>query len=112
MAARDATAMAIGASIAAVATFPGPSDAMTRSEHEEHHRDEARIAPADANRGVCDSVERSVELRLGKEQRHACQRQKQLRREAAQHVVEAHAPEVDADDPRERQCQHAHVDAS
>ena len=109
MPARPATAIAIGAIIDAVATLPGPSDAISAGEHEEHHRHQPDVAAAQAHRRVRHAVQRAVQLRLREEQRHAGERQKELRRKAAQHVVEAHAAGVDADQPRQRQAQHADV---
>jgi hypothetical protein len=92
IAARVPTAIAIGASIAAVATLPGPSEAMRPREHEEHDGDEPGVAATDADRRVCDAIERAVQLRLREQQRDAGKRQKQLHGEAAHDVVEAHAP--------------------
>ena len=58
------------------------------AEHEEHHRNESGVAAAQAHRGVRQSIERAVQLRLREEQRHAGQREEQLDREAGEHIVE------------------------
>ena len=109
MAARPATAIAIGASSAAVETLPGPSEASAAAEHEEHHRNEPGVAAADVHGAVRDPVERAVQLRLREQQRHAGQREEQRDREAGDHLVERHAAEVDADDPGQRERQDADV---
>ena len=54
---------------------------------------------------VRDPLERAVELRLREQQRHAGERQEQLHGKPADDVVERHAAEVHADDPRQRQRQ-------
>ena len=89
MPARPATAIAIGASSAAVAMLPGPSEARADAEDEEHHRDQAGVAAA-ARDALCASLSSvPFELRLREQQRHAGQRQEQLDREAGGDFVEA-----------------------
>jgi hypothetical protein len=45
-----------------------------------------------------------------KEQRYAGEGQEQLHREAADDVVQAHAAQIHADDPRQREAEHADVE--
>ena len=85
MPARPAVAIAIGASSAAVAMLPGPIEASAGREHEEHDRDQPRVAAAEPHRVVREPVERAVALRLREEQRHAGQRQEQLASESRHH---------------------------
>ena len=83
MPARPATAIAIGAIIEAVATLPGPSEAMYAGEDEEHHRHQPDVAAAQAHGRVSHAVQRAVQLRLREEERHAGERQEQRRRKPA-----------------------------
>ena len=111
MRARPATAIAIGASIAAVEMLPGPSDAIPQREEEERHRNEPGVATAHPQRLVCDLVERAIELRLRKQERDACQGQEQLDGKPRGDIVQRHPTEVDADNPRKGEGQHTHVQA-
>jgi len=56
-----------------------------------------------------DAIERAVLLRLCKQQSDARQRQEQRHREAADDVVQRHAPDIHADDPRKRKREDADV---
>ena len=108
-AARPATAIAIGATSAALAILPGPSDDSALVTQKQHDRHEADIAAADLDGPVRDLVERAIQLRLGEEQRHAREREKESDRKAAEDGGERHAREIHADDPRERERQDSHV---
>ena len=110
MRARAATAIAIGASMAAVATLPGPSDAIPQAEQEERDGNQAGVAAAQADRAMRDLVERAVQLGLREQQRDADQRQEQLNRKPGEDVLEPHPAEVHADDPRERHREDADVE--
>ena len=57
-----------------------------------------------------DPLERAVRLREREQQRHAGQRQKELAREPAHDRVDRHPADVDADNPGERNSQHADVE--
>ena len=108
IAARPATAMAIGASMAAVATLPGPREAMT-APSTKNITGMSPVFPRQMRTAACvtlSSVPFSVACEKSK--RHASQRQEDLRREAVQHVAQAHAPDVHADDPG--QCQREDAD--
>ena len=111
IAARVATAIAIGAMIAVVAMLPGPMlDSVTRDE-EEHDRDHAGVAAAGAHRPRRDAAERAVVVGHAEQQRDADEIEQQIDRKGADHLRERHAAQVDADDPRQGQRHHADVDA-
>ena len=109
---RTAVAIAIGARSAAVAMLPGPIEASPAASSEEHDRDHAAVAAAQPDGVVRQPVERAVALREREQQRHAGQRQEQLRRKSRHDGRDRHAADVDADDPGQRHRQHADVQAS
>ena len=58
---------------------------------------------------MCDAIERAVLLRLRKQQSDARQRQEERHREAADDVVQRHAANVHADNPRKGKREDADV---
>ena len=83
IAARPATAIAIGPSSAAVEMLPGPSDASAQPSDEKHDRNQPGVAAAHAHGAVRDPIERAVELRLREQQRHARKGQEERDRKPA-----------------------------
>ena len=90
--------------------LPGPIDASTGRQQEEHDRDCAPVAAAAAHGVVRQPVECAVALRQRKEQRDPGQGQEQLAREPAHHGVHRHPADVDTDDPCHGHGQHADVE--
>ena len=91
---RDAVAIAIGASSAAVAMLPGPIDAIANAEDEKHDRHHAAVAAAAADGVMREPVERAVALRQREEQRHAGERQEERRRKTGDDGVDRHVADV------------------
>ena len=101
MAARVPTAIAIGASIAAVATLPGPSDAIRPASAKNMIGTRPVLPRADAQ---CRATRSSVELRLREQQRTPASVRNNCTGKPPSTSVEAHAAEIHADDPRQREA--------
>ena len=112
MPAREAVAMAIGVSSAAVAMLPGPIDDSAAPST----KNMIGIVPAfprQMRTAWCVELrQRAVRLRHREQQRHAGERQKQLARKARHHGAHRQATHVHADDPRHGDGEHADVQAA
>ena len=110
MAARVPTAMAIGASIAAVATLPGPSEAM-RPARTKNMTGTSPVLPRQTRTAAwatrssvpfsCACVKISV---TPARVRNSCTGK------PLSDFVQRHAADIHADDPRQRQAEHADVE--
>jgi hypothetical protein len=68
-------------------------------DQKEHQRNESCVASTNPDRLVSQLVQRPVQLRLCKQQRHTDERKEELHRETRGNLIHFEAAEINPDDP-------------